>query len=276
MTLPLDQAKLAEAVQHMRQATWPPDKWAKAIRDGYPPGKDGAPGKPYNYPNTANYRAQQALWEAAHPKVGTQNPEKPNEPNPPPPTTVDPRSQYVVFCAQEPANALRAPAKYAIAFSADRAYRDEALPVVIGSARRQGHRVAGWCDCRPNGGTPASAGVQFVKDYGLDYFIGQAESAAEFDNAMSVGAPVVVGNITALRQDQLDRIARGEVAFQQEDYWNEGWARAQSPLISAYIAGIYPTALWNPTIAQYKQAGRWRDGDGLYHAAAVADWQNLP
>jgi hypothetical protein len=26
----------------------------------------------------------------------------------------------------------------------------------------------------------------------------------------------------------------------------------------------------------FRQAGRWRDGDGVYYSATVTDWNNLP
>lgn len=203
----------------------------------------------------------------------------PIAPGPTPPVPArDDRALYVVFCAQEASLALQAPPHYKIALSADPAYRDDnaaALPKL----RAQGRTVAGWCDCRSDG-TPAAVGVSYVHGMGLDYFIGQGESAAEFDDARSQGAQVIVGNLTALRGEQTNVIAGGEVAWIQEDYWCEGWARyPESPLITAYCAGIYPTALWHDphaTVAVYRGAGRWRDGDGLYHAAGGVDWNSLP
>lgn len=184
------------------------------------------------------------------------------------------RARYVLFAAQQPLSALSASTKYTVAFSADMAYRGENAEA-IPRFKAAGYRTAGWCDCRVNGGTPAQVGIDFVAEYKLDYFIGQAESQAEFENAMSVHAAVVVGNLTALNQTQIDRCLK-DVLLIQEDYWNEGWGRAQHPAIAAYCAGIYPTALWNPQIQNYKDAGRWREGDGLYHVASVEDWQNLP
>lgn len=252
---------IAEGMRHMELATWPPDKWAAAIEKGYPPGKR------YVYENTHNFMAQQCFWNAAHPA-------------PPPPAPVtspyQDQARLVVFSAQEPEKGLNASSKYAIAFSADFAYRYPDLANRIKAARDQGHRVAGWCDCRPVGGTPAAVGKAFVEEFKLDYFIGQAESAAEFDDAMSVGAKVIVGNITALRSDQLERIAKDKLGWIQEDYWNEGWGRAESPLITAYCAGIYATVLWDPQIHNYTAAGRWRAGDGIYYSAGVKDWSGLP
>jgi len=247
---------MAEALAEMQKAQWPPQKWCQTIDDR----------EDYQWVLTHNYKAQVAMWNAAHPA-----------PNPTPPTpVVVPESQYVIFCANNPEAAFGAPKKYRIALSADPAYSAN-LPSIISMLRAKGYAaIAGWCDCRTEGGTPATAGKAFVAQHGLDYFIGQAESAAEFDNALSAGAKVVVGNLTALRSDQAKLIEKGVVSLIQEDYWNEGWARADSPLISAYCAGIYATSLWDPTIAQYQSAGRWRDGDGLFHAASVKDWQSLP
>lgn len=209
------------------------------------------------------------------------------KPKPPAPPVHDvAHALYVVFCAQEPQTAMAAPAHYAMAVSADHAYRyptddrpDLDLHQIVADAKHAGHRVPGWCDCRPApDGTPAAVGAAFVQEYGLDYFIGQCETAEQFDDAMTVGATVVVGDITHLRQDQVDLVVAGKVLLIQEDYWNEGWQRAVHPAIAAYAAGVYPTAVWpdpGPTIISYKQVGRWREGDGVYHAAAVQDWASL-
>lgn len=243
-----------EALQFARLTKLTTDEWLSRVRQGkYTQAQ---------LRTTAHYRAHVALMEAA--KVS---------PPPAPSPVRDPRSQYVLFAAQEPEKALAAPAKYAVALSADPAYRDASV-AAIPKLRAAGHRVAGWCDCRADG-TPAVDGLSFVQAAGLDYFIGQAESAAEFDDAYYHGARVIIGNRSSLRGDQTAHLST-DVAFIQEDYWNEGWARDMSPDIAAYCAGIYPTAIWNPTIAQYKQAGRWRPGDGAYHVAAIEDWSSLP
>lgn len=201
----------------------------------------------------------------------------PAPPPPPPPPQRDVHlAQRVVFCAEEPQLAAHAPPNYVRAVSADHAYRYPDLAARIQQLRAGGAPVAGWCDCRPSGGTPAEVGIQFVKDYGLDYFIGQAESAHEFDNAYANGARVMVGNRSALTTDQIAHL-RTDVLFIQEDYWNEGWARDTSPDIVAHCAGVYGTPLWpgGPTIASYQQAGRWADGDGIYYARPDTDWGSL-
>ena len=255
---------LAEAKAEMALATWTPLRWASTIDDT----------ENYKWENTHNYKASVALWNALHPPA----------PPPVPVITVDPRSQFVVFCAEQMQVALAAPMKYALSLSADKEYRypTEKVPEldlhhIITTMKNQGHRVPGWCDCRPApDGTPAAVGVEFVKQYGLDYFIGQAESEDEFEDAVSVSAKVIVGNITSLNADQLKQIKVDRISFIQEDYWNEGWARAESDLIAAYCAGTYPTGLWYPRVNNYRSAGRWRMGDGLYYAKPDTDYENLP
>ena len=60
-----------------------------------------------------------------------------------------------------------------------------------------------------------------MTDYKLDGWVGQAESAAEFDHAMNAGAKALVGNLSALEDDQKELIHYGEVTFLQEVYRNE-------------------------------------------------------
>ena len=191
---------------------------------------------------------------------------------PKPPRNLGP-AQYVWFAAQEPEQGLRFPTKCAIAISADMAYRYDNLREIIDALRFKGHRVPGWCDCRPDG-TLATTGALFVKSFQLDYFIGQAETADQFDAGYAWGARVMVGNMSELRSDQMEKCST-EVLFIQEDYWNEGWARyPKSDAIAAYCIGIYATALWDPNISSYKAAGRFEPGDGGYHVAACTDPEN--
>lgn len=207
-------------------------------------------------------------------------------PHPPLPLRDTSRALCVVFCAEDPAIAAYAPAKYARALSADHAYRypndarpDLDLHTIISQLRQGGARVPGWCDCRPTpDGTPASEGIAFAQEYGLDYFIGQAESSDQFTDAYDHGARVMVGNRASLTTDQIAHL-HTDVLFIQEDYWNEGWARDPSPDITAYCAGVYPTKLWpdpGPTVQTYIAAGRWRPGDGCYYARPGAGLTSLP
>lgn len=200
----------------------------------------------------------------------------PKDPPKPMPSRDLTRAYKVLFAAQNPRKGLLAPPGYKIALSADPEYRAQTVAAIQEFRTQQPNRVlCGWCDCRPIGGTPAQAGVDFVGDYKLDYFIGQAESQIEFDSAMEVHASVVVGNITALNQTQIDRCLN-DVLFIQEDYWNEGWGRAKHPAIVYHCAGIYPTALWNPQYDSYYGANRWDPGDGAFHIDAIENIGRLP
>jgi hypothetical protein len=180
---------------------------------------------------------------------------------------------YVLFADVHPELVLQAPTKYAVALSADPAFRDPHLADTITALRLKGHRVAGWCDCSS---TPAAAGLAFVGEYGLDYFIGQAENDEQFDDAFGHGAHVIVGNLTALTGDRIAKLDQHQILWIQEDFWNEGWALLRDDRVAAVMHGIYPTTIWNPTVAQYKSAGRWKDGDGLFHVISVTDWSDLP
>lgn len=262
-----EQKLMEQALAEMKKAQWPPRKWCASIQDGYPPGHE------YNWMVTHNYKVQDLMWQAAHPTP-------PPIPVPPP---INPQALNHIYCAQEPWSAMNAKVGYVPILSADMAYRypNNDYPAinlhdVVGNLRARFGSVGGWCDCRPApGGTPAKEGLRFCSEYHLDFFVGQAEHDFEFDDAVSNGAKMVIGNVTNLRNDQLSKISSREVALIQEDYWNEGWARAQWEHITAYAAGIYP-ALWNPTILAYREANRWRDGDGVYYSATVQDWANLP
>lgn len=193
----------------------------------------------------------------------------------PKPPNVAP-AQYILFADAQPELALQAPSKYGVALSADKAFRDPRLADTIAALRFKGHRVIGWCDCDVAKGTSAADGLAFVQEYGLDYFIGQAESPEQFDEAFGHGAHVIVGNLTALRGDQVAKIDQHQILWIQEDFWNEGWALLRDSRVAAVMHGVYPTSIWNPTIAQYLSAGRWKPGDGLFHVASVTDWSDLP
>jgi hypothetical protein len=94
--------------------------------------------------------------------------------------------QNVIFCAEEPAKATRAPLHFNVALTADPAYRDWNPPSVVAALKGQGRRVYAWCDCRPWGaGTPASEAYAMMERYGLNGVILQAETPQEFDHAMT-------------------------------------------------------------------------------------------
>ena len=51
---------LQKALREMQRAAWDPKRWCASIQKGYPVGT------PYRWQETANFRAQQALWDAVH------------------------------------------------------------------------------------------------------------------------------------------------------------------------------------------------------------------
>lgn len=122
-------------------------------------------------------------------------------------TVADDAIQY--FC--------RLPASWKAAFTADAAYRVTIQQVA--AVRASGHRAFAWGDCDQ---TPPVLIREFAEMQGLDGWYGQAESDTQFDNANG-GAQLpqaLIGNLSALRPDQLSRVAAGDVVFINETYYN--------------------------------------------------------
>jgi hypothetical protein len=196
----------------------------------------------------------------------------------PPPAAVHPY-ESLIFCAQEPLLVYRAPLRYAAVVSADHAYRAQtitAIPVL----QAQGRRVLAWSDCRPAPeGTPASEAVRMAADYGLDGWVGQGESAAEFDHAYGAGARAIVGNLSALNSEQKDIIRHREVVFLQEVYKNEdaGLIPNFENLPVLVCVGLYPGANGYVPLAWYRQAGFFPPGASIYYSAGISehDWAEL-
>lgn len=187
-------------------------------------------------------------------------------------------ARYVLFADNDVLNALNAPAKYAVALSADPEFAKQATAENVAKLRWLGRRVYSWCDCWAT--MPPDA-IGLMRTLDLDGWVGQAEDFNQYSNAMAkwpVAPVALVGNLTNLDAWQVEEIRTYKAPpFIQEDFWNEGWARHPGEAaIAAYCAGIYPTSLWNPQIQNYRSAGRWGDGDGLFHVTSVTDWSSLP
>ncbi len=97
----------------------------------------------------------------------------------------------------------------------------------VGAARKASLGfVTAWCDCRPSGGTDAQYAINAARAFGLKGWHAQAETAAQFDHALQRGREnglmplAFVGNLGALRPDQLALVARGDVKFIVETYYN--------------------------------------------------------
>jgi len=136
-------------------------------------------------------------------------------------------AQAVIFLAGTPLDSLLAPTSYKRALSADRNHPEWCDQYTVDTLRHgQVAGVFSWCDCRPDGGTAADFAIERALRFGLDGWYGQAESAEQFDHALERGRalnkpPVaLIGNLTALRDDQRELIRKGEVLFIFEQYRN--------------------------------------------------------
>lgn len=226
-----------------------------------------------------NYDPTQAHWYKAGAALEQL---KHAAPPPPPPPSGHPKAadaKYVLFADNDVLNALAAPAKYKVALSADPEFAAQATKANVDKLRAGGHRVFSWCDCES---TLPPAAIALASRLALDGWIGQAENHNQYSNAIAQWAPppvALVGTFGELDGWQMDEIREYKSPpFIVEDFWNTGDGRQPvEPAISAYCAGIWGTSLMpDPTIQGYRSAGRWRDGDGLFHVASVTDWQNLP
>jgi hypothetical protein len=196
------------ALHEMEQATIKPETWANRIQNGYN-------GKPYNYKNTHNYKAQTLLFQAAN----TPNPNPAPTPAPIPHDLSD--VQRCLILTGDVSRALDTRNRLLIA-TADLGYRQYYPDDFIHEAVRRGiFRV--WCDCRPSpGGTPPSVALQWLDDLKLPHsmFYGQCESMSEWDAAYDAGARRMVGNLSALDDNALAKVASSEVHVTNEAYFN--------------------------------------------------------
>src|SRR5581483_7390909 len=85
-----------------------------------------------------------------------------------------------VCMAEEPAKALWYPARFGIAFTADRAY-DRPSADQLAEHRKRGQRLAVWCDCHS---TFPDEAKHVAAQLGIDLVIGEGESAAAFQTAL--------------------------------------------------------------------------------------------
>lgn len=200
-------------------------------------------------------------------------------PNPQPKPNLPP-ARNVVFVAEQPLSALKAPSWCIPALTADPAY-----PLTdddVYQLRKRFPILAAW-------GVQTQIGAQRMRDFqaahGLDYIIWQGETSAEYQTAIENGAGVIVGNSNAWTDDQrldaIKRISAGSLAFIFETYTNEGdpWPKDSSSggvPPASFCLGLY-AAKSHPTLADYKAntpVASW-PSVSVYHSFAVTDWQNL-
>lgn len=198
----------------------------------------------------------------------------PAPPSPPPPSGIDlSPAQSWIFMAQEPDKALMYPTYYGIAFTADGAYPRPSLSL-IGQLRGRGQRVRSWCDCHS---TMPSVAIGMASALGLDGWIGEGESAYAFDNAYSAGAKIIVGNLSALRDDQRALIQLGKVLFTNELYLNDDPTLAsRENWMNLPVAGRTVACYHGYPFQNYLDLGKYSaHRDSFYDPGATDDDRRL-
>lgn len=182
------------------------------------------------------------------------------EQSPPPPSlpSLAELGRNVMFTAWNPEAALRCPAHWKIAISADPGPEgkwDTAGRFVAPKIKQSGRLLAVW-------GVQTQIGADRIRDFGAvvgaDYLIFQAETAEEFETAIAAGATVIVGNPNSWTDEQREyAISRGDtLATLFEVYSNAGspWPDAASSRnvpITCEVLGVG----WGPNpyqLADYK------------------------
>lgn len=255
-----------EAVRLARLTNISTDDWLNRVRQGkYTATQLKA---------TAHYRAHVALMEAA----------KPPAPVPvPPPSSVDlePVRNLLVFATVTDdiiQLACRLPARWKFLFTADPAYR--VTDQQINAVRASGHRAFAWGDCRTT--LPAQIKA-FQQARRLDDWYGQAESAGEFDAARSGGANKVIGNLSAIRPDQLVLVAAAQMLFALELYlnvhpWEQPDYHGAQDGVGGNCGAVYASeaehAVYTPVSGQRKE---WFHPHGSWYVEGFrpADWETV-
>lgn len=187
---------------------------------------------------------------------------------------------YPLVVAESPEVALGrgVPDMYTFWLTADPAYRHNYPGYIIDQIKREGHKIGAWCN-------PAQITVSelrtFARDMGIpdDMLMGQFETEHEFDMSWEGGLIAGMGNISPLRPDQKDKIRNHQFIAVVEDYWNVmPWMQLnfEGLPVACTLKGIYPGQVDSPTYGRYlnpnsyRNAGRWVQGDGAYHANGPA------
>jgi hypothetical protein len=200
-------------------------------------------------------------------------------PVPPPPPSHDQfeRFKRAIIAAQNPETALGTAHNMPIFLTADPAYAGFATADFLARARAQGRGLGVWCN-------PSQVSVghlrEFARGLGIPetMLMGQGETADEFDITLDAKLPSAVGNLSALRQDQRDRINADECAWLQEDYWNvQPWLQPNwmNTKVVCVEPGLYfgegPYGRYQP-VPDFIATGRISIGrDGFYHASGPHD-----
>lgn len=225
----------------------------------------------YAYKETEWYKALSALQQL---KVAS----APPPPTPPPSSALAPYHS-ILFMAQNPGDALGVPSYYRVAFTADPAYDGYATRAVADQLRNAGHGIYVWYV--PTEVSASRAG-EVAARIGASLIIGQCETADQFDASIGRGLKGMVGNLSALRPNQLSRVASGEFVVVVEDYWNCGggapdWHNANAGVAGNCVAVYEDGDCSRKPLSEYVAAGRFvPHRDSVYGPGMTAeDWAAL-
>lgn len=215
-------------------------------------------------------------------------------PDPDPPPTVDNSiAQSWLVLGQEPMDALNAPSYYKLALTADLGYRHWYDGTFFTQAH--GRTMVPWCDCQvpsgyhPGEGTGPDVAIEWMRQIGAPFWMGQAEWPEQFDNAMAaeVKPRVIIGELAHMRPDQIARVKAREVLFIVESYRNcsgnmdpgwPSWMNANEGVGGNCIA-VYGEGPCNVMrVSEYLSRGLFvAHRDSAYGPQmTVADYKNLP
>ena len=163
----------------------------------------------YAYKETEWYKALAALQQ-----LKTLAP-----PAPPPAPSPEALAPYrsILFMGENPGDAFAAPGYYKVAFTPDPAYDGYARRAVADQLRAAGHGIYVWYVPTEVSATRAD---DVAARLGASHVLGQCETADQFDATVAHGRKAMVGNLAALRPDQLARVASGERVVVNELYRN--------------------------------------------------------
>lgn len=210
---------------------------------------------------TAWYKAGKALEVETH------------APAPPPPDALAPY-RSILFMGQSPGDALAAPAYYRVAFTADPAYDGYASRAVADRMRDRGMGIYVWYV--PTEVSKARAD-EVAARLGAPVILGQCETTEQYDASVAHGRRAMVGNLSALRADQLAKVASGERIVVVEDYWNCGggapdWRNANAGVPCNCIAVYGDGQCARKPLSEYIAAGRFvPHRDSVYGPGMTAD-----
>ncbi len=242
----------------LRNATITPETWAERIHNN----------PAYAYKNTLIWKGLRGAWDEAHNIV-------PPPPPPPPAPNVSFGRNWVCM-AQEPQKAQWYPARFGVAFTADRAY-EKPTADQIAWHRARGQRTAVWCDCHS---TFPDEAENVRQRLGVDIVIGEGESSPAFQVALDAGLRMAWINISALTVPQKQAIHDGKIITPNELYLNqdesragrENWENLPIPgrLIACYDAsGEAPTGK-RFSFNEYVRLGKWSPlTDSFYDPGAT-------